>query len=329
MRIFLCLCLLISSNSIRCQGKIISNNADGSLSVLSMNDCSTETYTLNITFADIAMTPNNELYGINAVLYKVDYLNNSYSLIGGILDTNNRTIYAGTGLVALDDHFLLMDYNDSLYRVSTTTAIAYSMGKIGHDCGGDLAILNDTLYMTELFTNNLIKISLNPSKTSILSVVDLGFIKTQLPIYSLFTTYPSCHASDKELFAIEKNNLYKINTQTADATLICSVTNPIIESYGATASFGFDSNGNLLKQLPNIFTPNGDNINDVLNLAICNKILKTTIYNRWGTIVFDTEKENHFWDGRTTSGVECAEGTYFYVITTDEKTYKGYLQLTR
>lgn len=329
MRIFLCLFLLISSNILRCQGKIISNNADGSLSVLSMNDCSTETYTLNITFSDIAMTPNNELYGIAGGLCKIDYLNNSYSVVGSIVDTNNRTIFAGTGLVALDDHFLLMDYNDSLYRVSTTTAIAYSMGKIGHECGGDFAILNDTLYMTELFSNNLIKISLNSSKTSILSVVDMGFIKTQLPIYSLFTTYPTCYASDKELFAIEKNNLYKIDPQTADATLICSVTNPNIESYGATASFGFDSNGNLLKQLPNIFTPNGDNINDVLSFNKCFKLLKTTIYNRWGNIVFETEKENHFWDGRTTSGEECVEGTYFYVITTEEKTYKGYLQLTR
>lgn len=81
--------------------------------------------------------------------------------------------------------------------------------------------------------------------------------------------------------------------------------------------------------LPNIFTPNGDNINDKLVFKICDKITSTTIYSRWGNIVFNTEKQNYGWDGTTTSGETCIDGTYFYIIQTEEKTLKGFVQLIR
>lgn len=88
-------------------------------------------------------------------------------------------------------------------------------------------------------------------------------------------------------------------------------------------------NYNCIVNIPNTFTPNNDKVNDVLNFNVCEGILKTNIYNRWGNIVFNTEKTNHYWDGRTTSGEECSNGAYFYIIETEEKTIKGYIQLIR
>lgn len=322
MKILLCFCFLFFINILSSQVKIASNNTDGTLSILNLNDCKEETYSLNQTFSDIAFTPNNNLYGIiNGLLFKIDYLNSSYSVVG--------SAPYGTGLVALDDNFLLIDSNDSLYKISTTTANSVPLGKIGYVCVGDFAILNDTVYMTD-WNYHLIKIILNASKTSILSVKDVGFVKTNNNfIYSLFTAYPSCTASSKELFGIVKNNIYKINPQTTAVNLVCTIPNPSIDSYGATSSFEFDTHVNLLEQMPNVFTPNGDNINDLLSFTKCDKILKTTIYNRWGNEIFSTENQNHFWDGRTNGGEACAEGTYYYVILTEEKTVKGYIQLVR
>jgi gliding motility-associated-like protein len=80
--------------------------------------------------------------------------------------------------------------------------------------------------------------------------------------------------------------------------------------------------------LPNIFTPNDDTVNDVLRFTTCNKIKKISIYNRWGNEVFITDKMN-YWDGRTTSGEPCNDGNYFYVLQTEEKIYKGFVQLIR
>lgn len=81
--------------------------------------------------------------------------------------------------------------------------------------------------------------------------------------------------------------------------------------------------------IPNVFSPNADGINDVLRFTTCNKITNTTIYNRWGNLVFNTENQNYWWDGKTTSGEPCMDGTYFYIIQTKEKTYKGFIQLIR
>lgn len=79
---------------------------------------------------------------------------------------------------------------------------------------------------------------------------------------------------------------------------------------------------------PNIFSPNGDGKNDLLILP-CDEIIKTSIFNRWGDNVFKTEKRNLFWDGRTISGELCPDGTYFYIIETEESVFKGFIQLIR
>lgn len=81
--------------------------------------------------------------------------------------------------------------------------------------------------------------------------------------------------------------------------------------------------------IPNVFTPNNDSINDVLYFKTCYKIIKTTIYNRWGNVILATDKINYYWDGRTTSGEPCTDGNYFYLIETEEKTYKGFVQLIK
>jgi len=78
--------------------------------------------------------------------------------------------------------------------------------------------------------------------------------------------------------------------------------------------------------IPNVITPNGDGFNDIFQLNF--PVIKTEIYNRWGQQLFESNNDA-FWNGRTTSGNEVPEGTYYYIIVTEEETYKGYLQLLR
>jgi gliding motility-associated-like protein len=81
----------------------------------------------------------------------------------------------------------------------------------------------------------------------------------------------------------------------------------------------------------NVFTPNDDNTNDVWEITNLPNNTQVHIYNRWGLEVAGTAKAKTIfkWDGRTTSGIHCTEGTYYYIISTEEKTFKGYLQLVR
>ena len=79
--------------------------------------------------------------------------------------------------------------------------------------------------------------------------------------------------------------------------------------------------------IPNVITPNGDETNDIFQLNFPYE--SVIIYNRWGQQLFESSNNESYWNGRTTSGNEVPEGTYYYIIVTEEKTYKGYLQLLR
>ena len=82
--------------------------------------------------------------------------------------------------------------------------------------------------------------------------------------------------------------------------------------------------------IPNIFSPNGDGINDVFLIKNKGyKELQLSVFNRWGNKYYETTKPEEGWNGD-----KAAEGTYFYVITgkgNDEKVFeaKGYFMLVR
>lgn len=87
-------------------------------------------------------------------------------------------------------------------------------------------------------------------------------------------------------------------------------------------------------KIPNIFTPNGDGINDyfeigygeeghpINDLSVYFQSNKLTIFNRWGRIVYESNDYKNDWDGG-----KLPDGTYFYVLeckgTTQNYRYKG------
>lgn len=87
--------------------------------------------------------------------------------------------------------------------------------------------------------------------------------------------------------------------------------------------------------LPNIFSPNEDGVNDIFKPITAGlTALKLSIFNRYGNLVFFSDRLNGFWDGRTTSGEPCSPGVYFYVVEAtgfDGKSYnlKNTLTLIR
>jgi len=98
-----------------------------------------------------------------------------------------------------------------------------------------------------------------------------------------------------------------------------------------SVSYRITVDGKATVVIPNIFTPNGDGVNDKF-------IIKTegindyrfVIYNRWGTKVFETEDAEEAWDGDNFS-----DGVYYYVLTGTEQTldekevqYQGSVTLT-
>jgi gliding motility-associated-like protein len=86
--------------------------------------------------------------------------------------------------------------------------------------------------------------------------------------------------------------------------------------------------------IPTVFTPNIDGYNDQFNITgIGITSLQFKIYNRWGQLIFESNQLNEGWNGRTNSGTEVPEGTYYFIATVTttngEETHHGSVTLIR
>lgn len=66
--------------------------------------------------------------------------------------------------------------------------------------------------------------------------------------------------------------------------------------------------------MPNIFSPNNDGVNDTFIPIDYGDVYQFSIqiYNRWGSLVFSSDKIEDFWDGEK-DGDECSDGVYFWI----------------
>jgi gliding motility-associated-like protein len=69
--------------------------------------------------------------------------------------------------------------------------------------------------------------------------------------------------------------------------------------------------------MPNAFTPNNDNINDIfkpLAIFISDEDYKFEIYNRWGEKIFGTNDILEGWTGKNKRNQVMSEGVYYYML---------------
>lgn len=88
-----------------------------------------------------------------------------------------------------------------------------------------------------------------------------------------------------------------------------------------------------VKNVPNVFTPNNDGINDCYDLGSQNEFYGCSswkILNRWGETVFESKQQNDCWNGkRDSDGSEMPAGTYFYLVKIKDSVSQGTVLLTR
>lgn len=166
------------------------------------------------------------------------------------------------------------------------------------------------------------------------------FVPETNPINALFTANPQIGI--EPLFV-------DLNNQSTGANNFIWLMDNSPFSWSFNTSYSFDSSGiytvtliaynnlpqcadtfslqivvydSLMVQIPNVFTPNNDGVNDVFSIKVEGaKEIKCTIINRWGNRILNYEQEIsnspttiHLWDGHATSGEKVADGVYYYVI---------------
>jgi len=91
-------------------------------------------------------------------------------------------------------------------------------------------------------------------------------------------------------------------------------------------------------EMPNVFTPNGDNVNAIfgplLNQNESFLVFTCQILNRWGNIMYEFNDMSKGWNGKSQGGEDAQDGVYFYKIfakdVSGKEIYKqGFFQLVR
>ncbi|MBK8497240.1 MAG: gliding motility-associated C-terminal domain-containing protein [Flavobacteriales bacterium] len=135
---------------------------------------------------------------------------------------------------------------------------------------------------------------------------------------------------------------------TGDATVSISTDQPGLYSFIATDPDGCTVMDTVEVQLnsialgdpilPNVFTPNGDKMNEEFRMInIDPEGYRMDIYNRWGMKVFSTGNSNVGWNGKLDNmGETVPDGTYFVIVTynaycrqEDVTTLTGHVTLLR
>jgi len=111
--------------------------------------------------------------------------------------------------------------------------------------------------------------------------------------------------------------------------------------YGIAAVDSFNNVSNVataiidsctLFDLPNVFSPNDDGVNDIyysLNIAGFNREVKMKIFNRYGSLVYETTNPDIAWDGTNMKTKKrVSSGVYYYICDVTEPRIKGMVHRT-
>jgi len=77
--------------------------------------------------------------------------------------------------------------------------------------------------------------------------------------------------------------------------------------------------------IPNVFTPNGDQLNETFKIENLLPNSRLTVYSRWGNIVYSNPNYANNWDGEMNS-----DGVYYYILSLPSgETKKGTVTILR
>lgn len=67
--------------------------------------------------------------------------------------------------------------------------------------------------------------------------------------------------------------------------------------------------------VPNVFTPNGDGVNDELELNYFGQqVYQVQVYDRWGRLLWETTDPRGLWNGKDSNGNDVPEGVYYMLV---------------
>ncbi len=205
------------------------------------------------------------------------------------------------------------------YRYSINSGVDFTNDNIrtGLDVGSYGIVVRDDNGCEAIDTNRIQLTS--PTETYVTIVPDSSFIRFGEEV-ELIAQYPDTFSSVVSFnwqpgdAIVTSNTIDRIIAAPLDTTLITVL---YTDEDGCTAldtAFIFVAVDSLIAYTPNIFTPNGDGVNDdfiVEARGVDNIELK--VFDRWGELIFNVRGDQPKWDG-TFHGREMSPGVFVYEV---------------
>jgi gliding motility-associated-like protein len=127
--------------------------------------------------------------------------------------------------------------------------------------------------------------------------------------------------------------LTDVNGNATVTTITVTVTTDGIDSDNDGIDDSCDETTDPIEaDIPQAFTPNGNNINDLFVVGNIEFFSERSIevFNRYGNQVYSSKEYNNDWDGtRSDNGQALPDGTYYYVMTLNGEIKKGFIYINR
>ena len=180
--------------------------------------------------------------------------------------------------------------------------------------------------------------SITVTSTDVTAGFNVDPVAGTVPLFSEFTNTSSANAVSYDWdFGDGSFSTVADPAHTYTETGLYTATLTVSNAEGCTDSYSVHitvENLPSVLKVPNVFTPNGDHINDLFVLTSEHLVsCQLQIFNRWGNTMLEINDPNPGWDG-TVNGDPATEGTYMYRIIasgTDGKQYDetGFFALER
>lgn len=82
--------------------------------------------------------------------------------------------------------------------------------------------------------------------------------------------------------------------------------------------------------IPNVFSPNGDGVNDIfLPIYSGSQPYTVNVYDRWGVKMYESNNKVNGWDGKDLNAQDATDGVYYYMIKISDREFSGPVTLMR
>jgi gliding motility-associated-like protein len=249
---------------------------------------------------------NNKFYSVSAKLTTSTISGNS------LINCSSIPLSLGgfTSLTASTNGLLYGVQNNSLYTIDPTNGALNKLGNMPYTSAGDLIFYRNLLYMAS--PQGIVKVDpFNPSASTLI-------IPYSINIWGLAVTADS-NGSYKvyALSADPATNIYEVDIENRRLGNVVATLPYVVLDAASTVESGTPTRDIADVTFPNTFTPNGDGINDLFapipNDPGTNLIYR--IYNRYGTLLFSSDKSSGMgWNGQY-KGKEVPVGVYYWMAS--------------